>query len=786
MSKSNLTPILLLAFAPFLSAGPVPGKYIVELRGEPAALRGVRPASAVGQARRARVREEQRQARQRIEARQARVLDAVDTVANAMFVECPEAAVAELAAQPGVKRVVPMRRFRLLLDRAALLHKVNEAWNRIGNEGAGAGVKIAIIDTGIDSAHAGFQDPSMTAPDGFPRANEAGDLTYTSGKVIVARSYVNLLEYRDPDYSARDRVGHGTALAMIAAGRRTEAPHGVLEGVAPRAYLGNYKVFGTPGYNDTTTDAAILKAIDDAVADGMDVINLSLGDDFAPRLADDIDVQAVERAVQAGVIVVAAAGNNGPDMNTISSPATAPSAIAVGAVTNDRTLAASVELQGGTPQLAVTGSGPLPAAPITASLTDVASLDTNGLACVTLPAGSLSGHVALILRGTCTFESKLDNAQRAGAVAALVYAAVEAPEPFVMGVGQATLPAQMISHEAGLRLKESKDGVVTLRFTVSAVPRTAGRITDFTAIGPGVDLGIKPDLAAVGGDMYTATQTLDSRGDMYDASGFVLVDGTSFSAPLVAGAAAVVKSARPGLTVEQYRSLLIHGAARLESTLQESGAGMLDVDAALRNTATAAPVSLSFGAGGGDVQFSRTLKVTNTGANAEAFTVTVTPKRDVAAPQAPAGTGEVAPGATVEVPVEWSASGLTAGTYEGFVTVQGLVSGTTIQVPYWYAVTSNEPARITVLSTTASGRRGATVRDAVLIRVTDAAGVIVPNVVPRVTVVSGGGAFQGAASYDRESPGVLGLSFTLGAGAGVNVFRVEAGGASREITITGI
>jgi hypothetical protein len=154
-----------------------------------------------------------------------------------------------------------------------------------------------------------------------------------------------------------------------------------ITGVAPKAWLGNYKVFGTPGVNDGATDDAILKAMDDAVSDGMDIINLSLGDDIAPRLADDLDVQAVERATQAGVIVVAAAGNNGPSLNTISSPATATSAIAVGASTNDRTFAESVEVPGLASYLALTGDARATVSQLTASLVDVASMDGGGLAC---------------------------------------------------------------------------------------------------------------------------------------------------------------------------------------------------------------------------------------------------------------------------------------------------------------------------------------------------------------------------------------------------------------------
>src|SRR5574340_336212 len=622
-SVNRFSIVLFLAFVSVLGAETVPGRYIVELTTAPVSdqVSGTRARislqGAAASSQRAQVRTQQQQVRRELEQRQARILDSVDTVANALFVEMPETAAARVAVMSGVKRVVPVRKFHLLLDRAVLLHKVADVWNRVGAEHAGEGVKIAIIDTGIDATHAGFQDSSMAAPDSFPRANSTTDLAYTNGKIIVARSYVNLLQHRDPDSSARDHMGHGTALAMVAAGVRNAGPLATITGVAPRAYLGNYKVFGTPGFNGSATDTAILKALDDAVNDGMDIISFSLGDDLAPRLSDDVDVQAVERATKAGVIVVASAGNNGPDLNTMASPATAPSAIAVGATTNDRTFAASAEVAGFSKYIAITGNGPAPSAPITASVVDVAALDGNGLACSVLPANSLTNRIALILRGTCTFEAKLLNARQAGAQAALVYAAADSPDPVAMAVGSATLPAEMIAYADGASIKQALAGqsglVATLSFTLSAVPVTANRLMDFSAAGPNVDTGIKPDLTAVGADIYVATQTLDENGDMYDPSGYVMVDGTSFSAPLVAGAAALIKSARPGLTVDQYRSLLINTAVAVQTRsgdvpgVQQAGAGLLGADAAIRSTVTAYPVSLSFGSGEPDAQVSRNL-----------------------------------------------------------------------------------------------------------------------------------------------------------------------------------
>jgi minor extracellular serine protease Vpr len=791
--------IAVLLLAPALVAENVPGRYIVELTTESVsdhvaalpARSATRTASA--SAHRTRVRSEQQTLRPQIERRNAQVLDSVDTVANAMFVQAAEADAAQLASMPGVKRVLPVRKLHMVLDRAVLLHKVADAWNQVGADRAGQGVKIAIIDSGIDSTHAGFQDSSLTAPDSFPRANATSDLAYTNGKIIVARSYVSLLPNRDPDRSARDHVGHGTALAMVAAGVRNAGPLATITGVAPKAWLGNYKVFGTPGYNDSASEDAILKAMDDATADGMDIINLSLGSDLAPRLTDDPLAQAVERASRAGTIVVVAAGNNGPALNTISSPATAPSAIAVGATSNDRTFAASVDVPGLSSVVAVLGDGPAPSTPITALLSDVAALDSAGLACAALPANSLSDRVALISRGTCTFETKVNNAQRAGAVAALVYSTADSPDPIPMSLGTATLPAEMVSYSDGIAIKQtlaSQPSLAgTLRFALASVPVIANRLTDFSAAGPSVDTGIKPDITAVGGDIYVAVQTLDLNGDMYDPSGYLLVDGTSFSTPLVAGAAALVKSARPGLSVDQYRSLLINAAATAgthtggTAGIQQAGAGLLDASAALRSTVTAYPALLSLGSGSADTQISRVLTLTNVGAGTETFAIAATPRTGGATLSVASSTVELAAGASIDLAVSWNGAGQASGTYEGVLTITGTSSGTKVNVPYWYAVATGVPANITILDGIASARRGSVQQQAVLFRITDVSGLNLATA-PQATSVSGGGTVRAVTSYDSEVPGMFGIDVQLGPVAGTNVFRIQAGDVTADVSIT--
>ena len=113
------------------------------------------------------------------------VLGAADTVVNAAFVKVrDEATAAQFVTVPGVKRIFPAREMRMVLDRAILLHKAVDAWNQIGADRAGLGIKIAILDSGIDSNHPAFQDTSLTPPDTFPRANNPADLAYTNSKTI--------------------------------------------------------------------------------------------------------------------------------------------------------------------------------------------------------------------------------------------------------------------------------------------------------------------------------------------------------------------------------------------------------------------------------------------------------------------------------------------------------------------------------------------------------------------------------------------------------------------------
>ena len=790
--------LFLVSLAP---AATVPNRFVVELATEPLAVHmasttgsRVNLQSAAALTHRARIAQEQAQTRTGLLQRGAQVLDQVDTVANALLVQTSDADPAPWANLPNVLRVVPVHTVDMVLDRAVVVNRVIDAWTQIGGPAnAGLGIKIGIIDSGIDVGHPGFQNSPLVTPASFPLVNSTSDVAFTNNKVVVARSYVSLLQFADPDRSARDHVGHGTALAMISAGGTVTAPAATMTGIAPGAFLGNYKVFGTPGYNDSATDDAILKALDDAVKDGMDVVNLSLGSDIVSRLADDVEVQAVERATQAGVLVVVAAGNNGTDSSTVSSPGTAPDAITVGGQQNDRTFAASVQASGLAPLLAILGNGPTPASPITAQVVDVETLDGNGLACNALPSGSLTNKIALILRGTCQFQVKLKNAAAAGATAGIVYAATSAPDPISMDVGTATLPAEMISFPDGTALKQAvaagTASVATETFTLSSVSIDPLRLYTYSAAGPDVDYSIKPDLVAVADNYYVATQSYDPNGDMYSPNGYILVGGTSFATPTVAGTAALLKAARPGLTAQQYRSLLINSATPVNfqgapARVQQVGSGSLNAAGALRQTAAAFPTSLSFGAGGASPQATLNLTVSNASAAADTFTIRVSPTGSSPALSFSADSVRLEAGASATVAVTLSAGNLQPGGYEGYVLVSGS-SGGELRIPYWYGVTSTTPVLITDLGSIISARRNSTQTDAILFHVADATGVPITSANPQVTVTAGGGTVVSVQSYDSDSPGLYSVKVRLGAVAGVNTFHVTAGSVAADFNITG-
>ncbi len=191
-------------------------------------------------------------------------------LANAVSIEASATELTAIAAMPGVKRIELVKEVHALLDSSVPLINAPAIWTQLGGIGAaGLGMKIAILDTGIDITNPMFSDAGFTMPAGFPKTNNASG-ALTNSKVIVAKSFL------PTPSDARDQNGHGSNVAGIAAGSVTSSPLGVISGVAPMAYLGNYRVLAANGSGSTDL---IAQGIEQAVADGFDVLSMSFGAD---------------------------------------------------------------------------------------------------------------------------------------------------------------------------------------------------------------------------------------------------------------------------------------------------------------------------------------------------------------------------------------------------------------------------------------------------------------------------------------------------------------------------
>jgi len=799
MFRSKIAVLGILLLSALVLPGQSTGVYIVELDSPPA-IDGFRGGSHRIQkqaftAARSRVRDGQASYVRAVQNRRGKVLYQADTILNAVVVELPGAAEAsQIAVLAGVKSVREAREVKAQLDRLLPIHKIPEAWNNLpgGPDSAGKGIKVGIVDTGVDIRHPAFIDDSLPAVEGYPKfgdANAQTDRETINPKIVVMRSYENLVDRFAPArLTANDGTGHGTGVAMAAVGKRVDGPHGPVSGVAPGAYMGVYRITGAG--SNSSNDAAIMAALDDAVRDGMDVINLSFGD---PRTADDHNDEALQRIADAGVILVCALGNQGPGLQSTGWPGNSRHVIGVGASGNDRTISSRAFVR--TDELAsaaIPGSNSTGLGRFTGPLKDAAALN-NELGCDPFPAGSMDGGIALILRGSCNFSVKLDNARRAGALAAIVYN----PEQVEVGVTMLQdvnfLPSVWVNYDTGLALKAKADTAVTVDLIPSI---TSDRLAVFSAMGPSTgSLLIKPDLVAVGDYFVTASPTLCCAQWANEAGypltpGFLAIQGTSQAAPVVAGAAAVLKQSRPGLSQQQYKSLLINSAqplllqaAERNAIPFEAGVGRLDLLAAQTSNAAVWPVSLSFGGGTADPARSRrTLTITNVGTEPATYSIAIEPIGDSTKPEISTESVSLEPNAFADVEVAFSGSGLRAGHHHGVLRITNTQNSNELRVPYWYGVASKDPGSIALI-VDPSYVVGPQERTSFTFRVTDTSGQGLNDATPEIEIVSGIGSFDPITPHPNGN-GLFRGTVRAGRSIGDYAFRLKAGSVSYVFFIT--
>ena len=550
---------------------------------------------------------------------------------NGIAVEMPIGLESEIRVLPEVLAVVPTRKYVLLLNVSNPLMGAPEAWDKTGGDHtAGHGIKIGIIDSGIDHTHVMFDDSGYEFPEGFP----LGETTFTNRKIIVARAFANIFDATE-DWTPRDRDGHGTHSAACAAGRlNTPSPLGPLSGVAPNAYLGNYKVFT----GEFAESDQIIAALEACVEDGMDIINLSLGSEDYLETTLDPEALAIRNVIASGVVLVAAAGNSGKT-ESIGSPGQIPEVITTGSISNGHTgflssswMEATMNVYADGEQISSEIDVILAEDPeffsrpvvgrfrvIDADDMDGGSYgdETGGLVCEDLPAGSADGEWILAQRGECTFTGKINRIQAAGGWGALIYNSISPPEPEedwdpdlpvpLPSVPGTEIPAYFVGRSAGLEIKQAilEHDTVEVEFVAPSHTEQSQapfEISSFSSLGPTVDYTIKPDLVAIGGGSYAAVQDDvplgGPSGNRFTVSGFDFISGTSFASPRVAGAAALVKQAHPTWSPERIKSALVITADRpspldLLPTMTRGG-GHVSVDEAVDVPVLALPPTLSF------------------------------------------------------------------------------------------------------------------------------------------------------------------------------------------------
>ena len=580
----------------------------------------------------------------RTNAPRARITSEYDISLNAVAVQLNGTTLETIAAAPMVERVQPNVLYHPNLSQSYQVINASGAWTAAGGRAmAGAGIKIGDIDTGIDQTHPFFNPTGFSYPAGFPKCDAADstshhpdqDCEYVSPKVIVAKVFFNKNQQQNLDAQAIQ--DHGTHTAGIAAGIYDPSLHAVVNGVsigdmsgiAPGAWLGNYNVFPGDVVNARSED--ILNAVDAAIADGMDVLNLSLGGSYHGN--NDLLAIGLDNAVDAGVVVAVAAGNSGPGPGTVESPGRARKVITVGASTNQHFVGQPFTYPAGGGTTIGAAVGDFPALP-TASYN---LFDTNSTSCTSVDPGA-SGKLAIINRGGCTFSTKVRNAIAAGAIGVLVINNV-AGDPTAMakdGGGGDNLPAVMIGKNEGAALRAANPPDASASATFQEfITANKDILAGFSSQGPtNVDVAIKPDVTSVGVNVLSSITCVGKpAGCPGDGSGWAFFSGTSMSTPHIAGSAAVLKNLHTSWSPAQIKSALVNradlvikdaitGSHDIGPTAQ--GAGRENLSVAADGTTWMDPVSTSFGQVTIGHPTSLTMTLSNPTGSDETFTVSTT------------------------------------------------------------------------------------------------------------------------------------------------------------------
>jgi len=448
----------------------------------------------------------------------------------------------------------------------------------------GEGVVVGVIDTGIWPEHPSFADdgtysapPTGSLPCEFGNIDHnPNDVAFTcNNKLIGARQMLNT--YRTiigaaPDEfdSARDDNGHGTHTASTAAGNAgVEAsiygvPRGTVSGIAPRAHVIAYKGLGNLG--GFTSDLAA--AIDQAVADGVDVINYSVGGGASLIGGDDI---AYLFAADAGVFVATSAGNSGPGAGTIGGPASVPWLTTVGASTQPRYFQGSAASSDGWEFFGASVTAGTDELPL------VDAEDAGDALCNpgALDANVVAGNIVLCQRGAIARVAKSLAVYQAGGAGMILFNANDAQSE---NTDNHWVPSVHINNTDGLTIKAYIDAAANPTARINGGEKVivdAPWMASFSSRGPdpvATDI-IKPDITGPGVQILAGASPFPDPG-FYPGELFQAIAGTSMSSPHVAGVFALIKQAHPEWSPAMAKSAIMTTA--YQDVMKEDGATPAD------------------------------------------------------------------------------------------------------------------------------------------------------------------------------------------------------------------
>ncbi|OFZ31361.1 MAG: hypothetical protein A2622_01880 [Bdellovibrionales bacterium RIFCSPHIGHO2_01_FULL_40_29] len=479
---------------------------------------------------------------------------------------------------------------------------------------SGKGMKVGIIDTGIDYTHSMFTgagteeafkaiDPSGEAV-GYPNSKVVGGIDLV-GTAYDAASPDFAKHIPKPDMNPIDEAGHGTHVAGTVAG----LGDGVVSynGMAPDAELHAIKVFGA---NGSTSDVVVIAALeysvdpnaDGDISDKLDVVNMSLGGGYGdPHI---LYAEAVKNLVNGDVVVVASGGNSGASDYIVGSPGTSTEALSVAASVDNSDQNwkfNSSKINLGAESILVEAIE----AATTKQIADAGNV-TGKLVYVGLAAedfteemkAAVKGHVAFIDRGTVTFNDKIKRAAAAGAIGVVVGNNAEGSSIAMGTTDVFDIPAIMISLDAANKVKAAqKNSDVTIEFLAQEkIEKTEliDTLTDFSSKGPrSVDGFIKPEISAPGSNVISAK--------IGGGKSIVQMSGTSMSAPHMAGVVALVKQAQPNLSAKEIKNIVMGTSKTIGSAegqrypVSMQGAGRVQADKAANSKLVVLEPSISIG-----------------------------------------------------------------------------------------------------------------------------------------------------------------------------------------------